>query len=278
MNGTYDFLFDLKRLRIAYNRFETFLWLLNAAILSLAIYNLALLLGIPAFFRFYWQDMFFLAEAPFMISIIIGIGAAILLQRRKKSDFFQRFDPQLSEQAKAAYDNRETDSVIMQSLAADVKRSLSIVSNSDIVDWHQLKVRLAVFLLLAVGTILISYGQVGAEISPTDFEALLDIKERAQDIFLGETPTDERTMDSGLQGEIYGKPSLAVLEEVNLELMLYPGAGAGYRSIETEPGNHLFRTSAPVEGAAVSSELYIESLPPQHRDIIKRYFETLAKD
>lgn len=278
MNGTYDFLFDLRRLRIAYSRFETSLWLFNAAILSLVIYDIALLLGIPAFFRFYWEDMIFLAEAPFIISIIIGIAAAAFLRRRKKSDFFQRFDPQLSEQAKTAYDNRATDSVMMQSLAADVKRSLSIVSNSDIIDWHQLKVKLAVFSLLAAGTILVSYGQVGAEISPADFETLMDIKEKAQDIFQGETKADERSLDSGLQGEIYGKPSLAVLEEVNLELMLYPGAGAGFRSIETEPAEHLFRTSAPVEGVAVSSELYIESLPPQHREIIKRYFETLAKD
>jgi hypothetical protein len=35
--------------------------------------------------------------------------------------------------------------------------------------------------------------------------------------------------------------------------------------------------TAAGEAAAVPSELYIESLPPENKEIIKKYFEILAK-
>jgi hypothetical protein len=58
--------------------------------------------------------------------------------------------------------------------------------------------------------------------------------------------------------------------------MLYPGLGGGSRSRSTESTNHLFQQSQGIEVSIVPTELYIESLPPQNREIIKKYFELLA--
>lgn len=287
MHGSYDFLVDLRRLAAIYRRTEHVLCLLNAAVIAMTIYIVALLAGIPAFFRFYWQDVFFLAEAPAITSLVLGLFVAYLMKRRSKSDMFQNLEGTLSVKAKTAYDNRDVDSVIMQSLAEDVKRNLSKLGASDLINSNKVSFReksvpalylkAAGVLFLFAGIVMFSQSQVSEDISPTDFQSLMDIKERATGLFQEEEEFDEGTSDSGLAGEIYGKPSLAVLEEVNLELQLYPGSGAGFRSETTEPVDRIFQAATPGEGVAVPTELYIESLPPQHREIIKRYFENLAK-
>ncbi|MHC1631534.1 MAG: hypothetical protein ACXQT4_04480 [Methanotrichaceae archaeon] len=287
MASSYEFLIDLRRLMVAYRRFERILYLLNAAIIGIVIYVIVLSLGVPAFFRFYWQDFTPLAEAPAIISIFLGLCGAELVKRRSNSDLFQLFDFDISEKAKTAYDNRRSDSILMQRLAKDVKRSLSAVGCSDLINNYRFTMReksvpvlylksSAVILLLG-STIIFSQSQMGEEISPADFQSLADLKDKATDLFQEEDQTDRGLSSPGLSGEIYGKPSLAVLEEVNLELLLFPGAGAGFRSKETEPTDYFFQAAAPGDGVAVPTELYIESLPPRHKDIIKQYFENLAK-
>lgn len=288
MNGSYEFLTDLRRLTVVYRRLEKVLYLLNAAIITILIYAIELYLGIPAFFRFYWQDSAFLAESPAVISAILGIIAAQLLKKRLKSNFFQLLGQKLAEKTKTAYDNRYFQSIIMQNLAEDVKRLLSQVSAFDLVKARKialkgksvpvLYLKSAVVVVFLGGIIVFSQSQIGEEISPADFQTLMDIKDRATELVQDEEDENIGPSDEGLSGEIYGKPSLAVLEEVNLELLLVPGSGAGLRAKETEPAKYLFQDATPGEGVAVPTELYIESLPPQHREIIKRYFEILAKD
>jgi len=284
VDGSYEFLADLRRLLGVYRRFEQSLYLLNAVIIASLIYIAALFLGIPAFFRFYWQDSIF-AAAPVLFSLVFGLLGGKILRRWSKPDFFDHLDESLSEKTRAAYDNRDSDSVVMQSLAEDVKRRLSKVGAIEIMNNRRLnfgdrsvpvfQAKVGAVLLLAFVAIF-SQSQAGEEISPQPFRALADLRERAKDLFGVEELPEEGASSEEISGEIYGKPSLAVLEEVNLELVLYPGSAAGFRSKETEPMDRLFTTSEPGVGVAVPTDLYIESLPPQHREIIKRYFENLA--
>lgn len=285
MDSSYEFLADLKRLLGVYRWFEQSLYLLNAGIIASLVYIAALLLGIPAFFKFYWQDSA-LAAAPALFSLILGLLGAKLAGRWSKSDLFAHLDEKLSEKTKAAYDNRDSDSVVMQSLAEDVKRRLSKVGAIYLINNRRLKVgeksvpifqtKAAALVLLLAFTVIFSQSQAGEEISPQPFKSLTDLRERAAELFGEEELPEEGASSQGISGEIYGKPSLAVLEEVNLELVLYPGSAAGFRSSETDPMDRLFQTSEPGVGVAVPTDLYIESLPPQHREIIKRYFENLA--
>ena len=102
-----------------------------------------------------------------------------------------------------------------------------------------------------------------------------EFTDSALDLFQNETPSEPS--QPNLSGNIYGKPSLAVLNEEKLELMLYPGIGAGSRARSSESVDRLFQQSPAEDVTAVPSELYIESLPPQNKEIIKRYFEILAE-
>lgn len=277
MNVSYEFLTELRRLWAAYRRFESAVYLLNAAILSILFYDIALFIGLSAFFRFYWPDIILLAEAPAIFSLILGVIAAVIIKRRTKSSFFECFEHELSEQVTTAYDNRYVDSIVMQSLAEDVKRRLSAIGDAYVFDWRQLKLRSAAVVILVVSTAIIGHSENYALASPEKFQKFIDIVEEAGEILQGGTESEAQGLDANTSGGIYGKPSLAVLsDEVSLQLEVYPGSGAGYLFRESEPGEHLFIDSEPGEGVAIPSELYIESLPPEHREIIKSYFTLLG--
>lgn len=284
MDGSYEFLEDLRRLSAAYSRLEEGLYLLNSGILATLIYIAALYLGIPAFFGFYWHGSI-LAAVPALVSLLLGLLGGKVLAGRSRYDLFSHLDEAISEKTKAAYDNRSSDSVVMQSLAEEVRRCLSTVGAADLMNSRRLHLGKrsvpafqakagALFLLLASAAVFAH--SPGDDAPPQPFSTLSDLRDRAMALFADEELPEEAGSSTGISGEIYGKPSLAVLEEVNLELVLYPGSAAGFRSRETDPVDRLFTISEPGEGVAVPTDQYIESLPPQHREIIKRYFENLA--
>jgi hypothetical protein len=275
VNGSYEFIVYLNRIKTAYDRFQAAIWVLNAAIISIVLYAFALLLGLPAFTKFYWQDFLPLAFSPAIFSVIFGAIGAVLIRRRSRSDLFGLLDPQLSEKARTACDNRNARSLPMQKLAEELKASLSRIKPSEILKWRQINIRAALTVILAGATVFLAQSQISADITPSDFQSLSDLRDRALGLFQNETPSQPAQVN--LSGNIYGKPSLAVLNEEKLQLMLYPGIGAGSRSRSAEPVNRLFQQSQAEDVTAVPSELYIESLPPQNKEIIKRYFEILAE-
>ncbi|MFB3765711.1 MAG: hypothetical protein ACE14P_10770 [Methanotrichaceae archaeon] len=276
MNRPYEFIIYLNRLRAAYNRFGLYIWALNTAVIAIAIYAVTLLIGIPAFTEFYWRDSLLLANSPAIMSLAFGALVATLVGKRDKSDLYRLLGPELSEKAQTGYDNRDDESLPMQSLAEDLKGSLSRVQPSKIFDWRQIRVRAILAIVLAGATIFIASSQISADITPNDFQSISDLRDRAIGIFKNETPSQKPSANFLGNSSIYGKPSLAVLNENKLQLELYPGVGAGSRARNTTPMEHMFQQSQPGEAAPVPSDLYIESLPPQNREIIKKYFENLA--
>jgi hypothetical protein len=275
VESSYEFLVDLSRLKTEYARLGFLIWLLNASVISIAIYAAFLLLGLPAFTRFYWQDVFLLAQLPAIFSMLLGAAVATFFKNRNKSDLFDILEPELSEKARTAYDNRDVSTLPMHSLAKEVKNRLASVKSSQILEWRRIYLRAGLAALLLGAAVFIAQSQIGADISPADFRSISDLRDKAMSIFQNE-PSAQNTAKVNLSGNIYGKPSLAVLSESKLELQLYPGMGAGSMAVPSEPENHLFGESTPGEAKAVPAELYIESLPPQNREIIKRYFVILS--
>jgi hypothetical protein len=276
VNGSYEFILYLNRLKAAYDRFEKKVFVLNATIISIAIYALAELLGIPALADFYWQDFLPFAASPAIVSIILGAIGALIIRRKQKSDLFPLLGPQLSEKARTAYDNREMRSLPMQSLAIELTESLSRIKPAQILNQRRINSRVIAAVALSLVTILIAQSQISADITPDDLQPISDLRDKALGMFQNELPKQE-TERINLTGNIYGKPSLAVLNEARLELTLHPGTGAGSIARNTKPTERIFLPTAAGEAAAVPSELYIESLPPENKEIIKKYFEILAK-
>jgi hypothetical protein len=275
MNGPYDFLTSISQLLKAYRRFEWAVWALNATIFSIALYALAEILGLPALMSFYYQDSLPLAASPALLSIIIGTIGATLLKRRKKIDVFPLLGPELSEKAKTAYDNRDVDNLPMQSLAEELKVSLVGIRPLQILDKRRISNRAIVTVILSVIAILLAQSEI---VTPADFQSLIDLKDKAVGAFQTEPAAPPNTnSERNLSGNLFGNPSLAVLNENKLDLVLTPGVGAGSIARNTEPVQRVFQQSQAGEAAAVPSELYIESLPPQNKEIIKKYFTILSQ-
>jgi hypothetical protein len=274
VDGPYEFLTYLKKINVAYHRFQKLIWILNGIVISVLVYAIALYIGLPAFASFYWQDFLPLALSPAILSVLIGIIFASFLRRRGRADLFGLFEPQLAEKARTAYDNRDARSFPMQRLAAEVRTSLAGIRPSGILEWRQVKVRMALLIVLGGATAVLAYSQISADITPSDFRSIADLRDKALDLFTDHTA--EKKVEVNLSGNIYGKPSLAVLNEEKLQLVLYPGTEAGSRAKSTEATERLFKPSPPGDTSAVPAELYIESLPPQNKEIIKKYFELLS--
>ncbi|OPY54312.1 MAG: hypothetical protein A4E49_01131 [Methanosaeta sp. PtaU1.Bin112] len=274
MKGPYEFLQPLSRLTKAYLRYERIIWAMNAAIISISLYAIAEIIGIPAFMSFYYQDVILLASLPAIISIILGLVGSSLIKRRKKADIFALLGPQLSEKTRTAYDNREVDSLPMQELAAEIRASLNKIKPSDILNSRRIGGRAFVIVIISGAAILLAESEI---ISPSDFQSLADLRDQAISAFEGETPTMSTGQEINLTGNLYGNPSLAVLNENKMEIVLYPGIGAGSLARNTEPVERVFSQSQAGDATAVPSELYIESLPPENKDIIKRYFTILSQ-
>lgn len=275
MKGTYEFLPPLKRLMDAQQRHERNVVLLNAALLSIAIYCLALVIGVPAFMNFYYQDSLLLARSPAILSIILGLAAARLIKMRRRPDIFHLLGEKLSEKARTGYDNSDLESLPMQSLAQELKVSLNSIKPTTILDSREIKSR-ALFLLILLGAAtILSKSEI---VNPSDFQALTEIRDKALSAFEDKAEEETPSYEINLTGNIFGRPSLAVLNENKMDIMLYPGMGAGSLARNTDPVERAFQKSQVGEVTAVPSELYIESLPPENRHIIKRYFLILSEN
>lgn len=274
MKGPYEFLQPLKKLMEAQRRYERNIWVLNAALLSIAIYCLAEVVGLPAFMSFYYQDTPLLATSPAILSVVFGLAAARLIKRRRKPDIFPLLGAELSEKARTGYDNRELDNLPMQSLAQDLKTGLNSIKPSKVLDARQIKGRVLFVVLLSGAAIILSQSEI---VNPSDFQTLADIRDKALSAFEDEAAEQSSSQEINMTGNIFGKPSLAILNENKMDIMLYPGVGAGSLARNTDPIERVFQKSQAGEAAAVPSELYIESLPPENKDIIKKYFMILSE-
>jgi hypothetical protein len=274
VKGPYEFLQPLMRLTQAYHRFERTVWAMNAAIISIAVYALTEIIGLPVFMSFYYQDVPLLAASPAVISAIFGLTGATLIKRRKKADIFPLLGPQLSEKARTAYDNRDVDSLPMQNLANEIKASLNKIKPSEILNSRKISSRALAIALISGAAILLAQSEI---VTPSDFQSLADLRDRALSAFENATPAESTNQEINLTGNLFGNPTLAVLNENKMEIMLYPGIGAGSLARNTQPVERVFQQSQAGEAAAVPSELYIESLPPENRDIIKKYFTILSQ-
>jgi hypothetical protein len=271
---SYEFLVYINNFKLAHDRFKLIIWALNAAIITLTLYAIFLLIGLPAFMKFYWHGFLALEYLPLIVSIVAGVLLSTIINNKQKENVLNLLGPELSEKTKTAYDNSELKSILMDSLAHDVALALSKIDPSTILNWKKIEVRIISVVSLVLATVVIIQGQISADITPADFQSLSNLRDQALGIFRNDMQTQGKEFN--LSGNIYGKPSLAVLGEEKIELMLYPGLAAGSRARSTEPVNRYFQQSGGNEVSIVPAELYIESMPAQNREIIKRYFELLA--
>jgi hypothetical protein len=119
--------------------------------------------------------------------------------------------------------------------------------------------------------------QIESAITPADDderEAAADEARYQQ--MLSEIGYEAGSGDSEI-AQIYGKPSVAVIEGTSIELMMFSDAGVGQSARRTESDQVNFVSGTVYAATPVSSETYIDKLPVENRDLIKEYFMTMAE-
>ncbi|MHC1757267.1 MAG: hypothetical protein AB9861_17855 [Methanosarcina sp.] len=217
----------------------------------------------------------------FIFSLIL---TAVRFYRADKKDAISLIEekyPVLRERMRTAYDNRDTDNIIVRDLIGGVIIDSKPVKPSVFLN----RKKLAKDLLVTVFAVaLLAYvAQTGYQttISPYDMNELIEnIPFPGSDSNL--VSVEENGGTSGDQQnneELFGEPAVIVVEGTEVDLKIPPGAGQGFtRQEEGEQNNESFVQSGIYGSDATASQAYYENLPEGYRSVIQSYFEQLAEE
>jgi hypothetical protein len=217
----------------------------------------------------------------FIFSLIL---TAVRYYRADKKDaisFIEEKYPVLRERMRTAYDNRDTDNIIVRDLIGGVIIDSKPVKSSVFLN----RKKLAKDLLLTVFavTLLAYVAQTGYQttISPTDFSEVIEtISFPGSDSDLVSVEENGGTSgDPQNNEELFGEPAVIVIEGTEVDLKIPPGAGQGFTSQEEgEQNNKSFVQSGIYGSDPTASQAYYENLPEGYRSVIQSYFEQLAEE
>lgn len=187
--------------------------------------------------------------------------------------------PELRERLRTAYDNRNTSNIVVNDLINTVLDSAKKVKSSDLMNKKRFTSGIiAVLITLSMLSIITIY-DYDTDIKPVDI---------GKDIFApedGDGPDDLPITDDGedddnsRQDEIQGETSIVVVEGEKIDLKIPPSSAPGFNpSGGDEEDTKPFEPSSAYDISVISSRAYYENLPEGHQDIIKQYFEEMAKN
>ncbi len=216
----------------------------------------------------------------FALSIIL---TAIRHYRAEKKDaisLIEETHPVLRERLRTAYDNRNTDNIIVRDLIGGVIIDSKSVQSSSFLNRRKLAKDL--FVIVFAVSILAYVAGTGYQttLSPTDLNGVIDklpFSDSSSDLY----PVEENggTSNNTSQENIFGEPAVIVVEGKEVDLKIPPGSGQGFTSQETaEQMNNSFIQSGLVNPEATASQAYYENLPEGYRNVIQNYFEGLAEE
>lgn len=222
-----------------------------------------------------------LVTLAFIFSLIL---TAVRFYRADKKDaisFLEEKYPILRERMRTAYDNRDTDNIIVRDLIGGVVIDSKPVKSSVFLD----RKKLAKDLLVTVFAVaLLAYvAQTGYQTTLSPY----DLNEVIETITLPGSGSDLVSVeeDGGTSGdpqnddELFGEPAVIVVEGTEVDLKIPPGAGQGFTSQEEgEQNNKSFVQSGIYNSDPTASQAYYENLPEGYRNVIQSYFEQLAEE
>jgi hypothetical protein len=217
----------------------------------------------------------------FTLSLIL---TAVRHYRAEKKDAISLIEekyPVLRERMRTAYDNRDTDNIIVRDLIGSVTIDAKPVVSSAFLNRKKLAKDLLVIVFAVTVLAYIALTGYQTTISPTDFSEVIEtipFPGSDSDLF----PVEEDGGTSGDQqnnGELFGEPAVIIVEGTEVDLKIPPGAGQGFTSQEEgEQRNQSFIQSDTYNPEAIASQAYYENLPEGYRSVIQSYFEQLAEE
>jgi hypothetical protein len=217
----------------------------------------------------------------FVLSLLL---TAIRYFRAEKKDAITLMEekyPVLKERMRTAYDNRDTDNIIVRDLIGGVIIDSKPVQSSVFLNRKKLvkDVLLTVFAVACLA--YVAYTGYQSTYSPTVLgEVIEDLPFSGSDSDLvsveenGGTSTDPQN-----NSELFGEPAVIVVEGKDVDLKIPPGAGQGFTSQkDANQTNDSFVQSDMYNPEAIASQSYYENLPEGYRSVIQSYFEQLAEE
>ncbi|WMW22712.1 hypothetical protein RE476_02515 [Methanolobus mangrovi] len=223
-----------------------------------------------------------------LISAFMALILTFLIHRRDDRTgillLVEEKYPNLQEKLRTAYDNRETDNIIVNDLLNIVSSGISKVQSSAFLKRRRLTLGLILILASASTLGIIMSNDIHTDFNPEDVITLLEDagllpqdEDTSGDLY---DITDEGSDDDGSGTEdLTGETAIIVVEGTEVDLTLPPGTGTGFSNQqEAEEADEDFDQSSPYEISIISSQAYYEELPEGYESVIKSYFEEMAKN
>jgi len=296
----YRFMDSFSELGRFFGRLNTYYALLDAILVFVLSYAIAIVTGIhhigadmiqADIIRF--SDIGKEIAAPALCAIVFA-AAITLLVSAAIAMFARQQDPDrvcaaigaaypgLEEPLAAARDNCGVENIMVNDLADDVAKKMDEIEYSSLLDQKRLTSR--VILIVVFAFIITS-------LAVADFSLIGQGSDLKLPIIRGSGGGGSGNDDSGGMGaggdsmstdaesadrrdDIYGEPSVASITGTNLDLKMYPGVGSEFSIRETsETGMHDFEESSQFPVEPVASETSDERI--EDADLVARYFEEL---
>jgi hypothetical protein len=217
----------------------------------------------------------------FIFSLIL---TAIRYYRAEKKDVISLIEekyPVLKERMRTAYDNRDTDNIIVRDLIGGVIIDSKPVNSSVFLNRKKLAKDVLVTVFAVAFLAYVALTGYQTTISPTDFSEVIEsLPFSGSDSDLVSVEENGGTSaDPQDNNELFGEPAVIVVEGKDVDLKIPPGAGQGFTSQEEgEQNNESFVQSDMYNPEAIASQTYYENLPEGYRSVIQSYFEQLAEE
>jgi hypothetical protein len=217
----------------------------------------------------------------FALSLILTAVRHYRAEKKDAISLIEETHPVLKERLRTAYDNRNTDNIIVRDLIGGVIIDSKPVKSSSFLNRKKLAKNLAVIILAVSILAYVAGTGYQTTLSPTDLNGVIEnipfVSDSNSDLF----PVEENggTSNNESQEKLFGEPAVIVVEGKEVDLKIPPGAGQGFTS--QEPGkqmNESFIQSGLVNPEAAASQTYYENLPEGYRNVIQSYFEGLAEE
>lgn len=215
--------------------------------------------------------------------LLTAIITTIRYKLKEKGDAIKIIEekfPILRERLRTAYDNRNNDNIIVRDLIGGVIITLKPVEPLSLLNKRLLTIGIGLTLLTGLGALYIANSDYQTGISPKNIPQAIApyVPGSNTDLYPVEENGGTANNESS-QEELFGEPSVIVVEGKAVDFKIPPGSGQGFTSQqEGNRTNESFIQSELVNPEAVASQAYYENLPEGYRNVIQSYFEELAKE
>ena len=257
-------LFNMRDLFLMFSTFEPY---------TGAKYNI---LGFGVIFE--TLGLIFLA---FAFSLILTAVRHYRAEKKDAISLIEETYPVLKERLRTAYDNRNTDNIIVRDLIGGVIIDSKPVKSSSFFNRRKLAKDLLVIVFTVSLLTYVAGTGYQTSISPTDLNGVIEKIPFVSDSNTDLYPVEENggTSNNDSQEGLFGEPAVVVVEGKEVDLKIPPGTGQGFTSQEEgNQTNASFTQSDLVNPEAAASQAYYDNLPEGYRNVIQSYFEGLAEE